>query len=146
MGSFKTFYSYGDSMTIEVMKQALEDMACMRDMVGHPENLEFIGNAITALRQAIEQAEKQEPVAKVILTETLGLPTMQWLDLTRQFDFKGGEFLYTSPPRKEWVGLTDQDVQSLEDKHLMSGIEFDGESGYWAVYRAIEAKLKEKNT
>lgn len=56
----------------------------------------------TAIKLA--QAE-QEPVAKVVLTETLGLPCLQWLDLNRQFDFEGGEFLYTAPPRIEQLGL-----------------------------------------
>jgi hypothetical protein len=43
----------------------------------------------------------QEPVAKVVLTETLELPCLQWLDLNRQFDFKGGEYLYTTPQPQE---------------------------------------------
>ncbi|UOF77140.1 hypothetical protein [Caudoviricetes sp.] len=44
-------------MTIEVMKQALEALeTCM-----YPQQKQI--QAITSLRQAIEQAEKQEPVA-----------------------------------------------------------------------------------
>ena len=56
-----------------------------------------------ALRAALEQPQvEQKPVAKVVLTEQLGLPCLQWLDLDRQFDFKGGEFLYTHPqPKRE---------------------------------------------
>jgi hypothetical protein len=42
----------------EAAQQALEAMACMRDMVAHPDNLQFIDNAITALRAAL--AEPQE--------------------------------------------------------------------------------------
>jgi hypothetical protein len=95
-------------VTIEAMKLALEALE-----ESHPEAYRHV---ITALRTAIEQAEKsnikqvihlydeppaapvQEPVAKVVLTETLGLPCLQWLDLNRQFDFKGGEYLYTTSP------------------------------------------------
>jgi hypothetical protein len=52
----------------------------------------------TLVRAAtLAELEKQGPVAKVVLTETLGLPCLQWLDLTRQFDFKGGELLYATP-------------------------------------------------
>jgi hypothetical protein len=88
--------------------------------------------AITALRQAIAEAEK--PVAKVVLTDTIGLPLLQWLDLDRQFDFKGGEFLYTAPPKRQWVGLTDQEIW-----------EADGlDDLVWG--RNIEAKLRERNT
>ena len=43
------------------------------------------------------QPVQQEPVAKVVLTEKLKLPCMQWLDLDRQFDMKDGQFLYATP-------------------------------------------------
>lgn len=49
-------------MSIEAMKQALEALEVMK--AGHcAEEKIYINNAITALRQAIEEAEKQEPVA-----------------------------------------------------------------------------------
>ena len=43
--------------------------------------------------------------------------------------------LYTAPPKKEWVGLTDEDMEAL----------FLNEDGV-RFARYIEAKLKEKNT
>ena len=52
--------------------------------------------------------------------------------------------LYTVPQR-EWVGLTDEEVSQMEKDCLWGGKDFNGNLGYWAVYRAIEAKLKEKN-
>ena len=53
-----------------------------------------------------------EPVAKVVLTEQLGLPCLQWLDLDKQFDFNGGEFLYTSQqPKRE--PLTDEQIADI---------------------------------
>ena len=44
--------------------------------------------------------------------------------------------LYTSPPQREWVGLTDEEKHEIRYSHMTSAefIEF------------IEAKLKEKNT
>lgn len=45
----------------------------------------------------------------------------------------------------EWQGLTDDEIGAMEKEYLFGGKEFDDEIGYWAVYRAIEAKLKEKN-
>jgi len=45
--------------------------------------------------------------------------------------------LYTAPPRKEWVGLTDDEVNLIY-------VEPQTHAGQYA--RAIEAKLKEKNT
>jgi hypothetical protein len=46
--------------------------------------------------------------------------------------------LYTHP--KEWVGLTDEEITELRLKTL------DAVATNQEVYRAIEAKLKEKNT
>ena len=42
-------------------------------------------------------AQEGEAVAKVVLTKTLGLPTMQWLGLDKQFDLADGQLLYTTP-------------------------------------------------
>jgi hypothetical protein len=39
---------------------------------------------------------------------------------------------------KPWVGLTDEEMQVIEDNCLEGG-------SFWDVYRTIEAKLKEKN-
>jgi hypothetical protein len=112
-------------MSIEAMKQALSVL----------ETGEYIGGVTVRLRQAIADAEK--PVAKVVLTDTIGLPLLQWLDLDRQFDFKGGEFLYTAPPKRQWVELTDKEIDNLELPDTPTVKQF---------VRFIEAKLREKNT
>ena len=52
---------------------------------------------------------------------------------------------YTTPPaaQRQWVGLTDDEVYDLADEHLYNG----GKNyGILSFYKAIEAKLKEKNT
>ncbi len=74
--------------------------------------------AITALRTAIEQAEKQEPVECMCGICKLG--------------------------KREWVGLTDEEIFKVENAVPDEVI---GDSN-WCVYfaKAIEAKLKEKNT
>lgn len=47
--------------------------------------------------------------------------------------------LYTTPPRREWVGLTQEEIFKLSD-------DIDGcEDWHLQFARAIEAKLKEKN-
>jgi hypothetical protein len=48
-------------MSIEAMKQALDALGCI-DSALHVREINKIGEAMKALRQAIEQAEKQEPV------------------------------------------------------------------------------------
>ena len=61
---------------------------------GLTEMIEKTGAALAAL-----QAREGEAVAKVVLTKTLGLPTMQWLGLDKQFDLADGQLLYTTPPQ-----------------------------------------------
>jgi len=46
--------------------------------------------------------------------------------------------LYTHPPRREWVGLTDEEIEDCWDGYL-SDYQLE-------MIRAIEAKLKEKNS
>jgi hypothetical protein len=52
-----------------------------------------------------------------------------------------GSKLYTSPPQRPWVGLTNNELQPIADEYR---ILFGGWVEDFA--RAIEAKLKEKNT
>jgi len=54
-------------MSIEAMKAALEALETIADEVFSPYDNQ-LGNAILALRLAIEQAEKQEPVAWMVYT------------------------------------------------------------------------------
>jgi len=46
----------------------------------------------------------------------------------------------TTPPKREWQGLTDEEVQMFIDARWGDGVNFTH------FIRAIEAKLKEKNT
>lgn len=48
--------------------------------------------------------------------------------------------LYTTPPQREWQGLTDEEIVSATDE-----ISILGYGVFINVARAIEAKLKEKN-
>jgi hypothetical protein len=47
--------------------------------------------------------------------------------------------LYTHPPKRTWVGLTDEEMQAIVDAQpLVSNINI--------YFKAVENKLKEKNT
>jgi hypothetical protein len=53
--------------------------------------------------------------------------------------------LYAAPPKKQWVGLTDDEIQDLS--YLSQKID-EGNSPWfdrWGFARAIEQALKEKN-
>jgi hypothetical protein len=49
-----------------------------------------------------------------------------------------GQPLFTAPPKKQWVGLTDEEVSDVIDGVLEGG-------GWLDVARALEAAIKDKN-
>jgi hypothetical protein len=93
-------------------------------------------NAVTAIRAALEQ-EEQEPVAwmyrgigVVRFAEKLPSPGMHKTESVA---------LYTTPPRREWVSLTDEEIKAL----LPGAVRVP--PGWRETVAAVEAKLKEKN-
>jgi hypothetical protein len=105
-----------------------------------------IDSAITSLRQAIAEAEKQEPVGEVINDRG----DVDYISYVPPI----GTNLYTHPqPKREWVGLTDEEMRELEKQFNAERVRTSDEeylviypADYWGWQRAIEAKLKEKNT
>lgn len=103
--------------------------------------------AIETLRARLAEPEKeQEPVAKVRIHKTGGNAGISWSAApVNDFDslplLQDGALLYTAPPPREWVGLTDEEIEAMEIC-LSQGIA----DGLAAFARAIEDKLKEKNT
>ena len=85
------------------------------------------------LRKALAQPE-QEPVAYVTI-ETISswakVPSIKWFKKPTEGP------LYTAPPKREWVGLTDEEVEAWRGNYDF----FDS-----ALVREVEAKLKEKNS
>ena len=55
--------------------------------------------------------------------------------------FEGVAPLYTAPPQREWVGLTDEEIRDCLGPEAVCI-----PPGWSKLTRAIEAKLKEKNT
>jgi hypothetical protein len=107
-------------MSIEAMRQALDALESAAD---NECNFHDYKNAAITLRQAIEQAEKQEPVAWVYL-ENWGSGKF-WPDDCFSENNASPEMtpLYTAPPRikfpvalrKMWTG---QEVQQWLDEHV----------------------------
>ena len=116
-------------MSREAMQLALG--ALESDPISHA-GLVSRKQAITALRQALKT--EQEPVAVVF--DPYDAHGLQWLC---QHPPHRGDKLYLSPPKREWVGLTDEEVQMFIDARWSDGVNFTH------FIRAIEAKLKEKN-
>jgi len=165
-------------MSIEAMKQALEIIKNMRSGYGDDYPTEKERKTITALRQAIEEAEKQEPVAWIqedrIVPELgydctmtrehpkeLGYTPLYtappqaekqepvaWMEMVVANLVRNGInkhmarelahhfYTYTAPPRKKWVGLTDEEIKNILDC---------GRGGLIDIKKA-EQILKDKNT
>jgi hypothetical protein len=120
--------------TIKLMLDALENHTAIK----HPQQAYYRDRAIEAGKTAIAEAEKQEPVA-VIRQYANRSRSISWSDRAIS-GFPDGTLLYThSQPKREWVGLTHEEIdyQAKKDNH---GVYF-ALGALWA-----EAKLNEKNT
>jgi hypothetical protein len=128
---------------IDAMKQALEIIKNMRSGYGDDYPTEKERKTITALRQAIEEAEKQEPVAWI--QEDRIVPELGYdCTMTREHPKELGYTpLYTAPPRKEWVGLTDDESSDIYNAHHNTYGECI--TSAYDLVLDVEAKLKEKN-
>jgi hypothetical protein len=141
-------------MSIKEMKQALEALDYAADIVYSKKDDDIIGVARKSLRQAIEQAEKQEKLCKYcggigrVVCDGRCMPEqkpMAWIsqggDVSRSkkhFEEMGFNFvipLYTAP--FNWVGIAVDEISSLWG---------NADADLWLFAQAIEAKLKERNT
>ena len=99
------------------------------------------GDLMADLQEALAQPVQTEPVALVIdgVLVKSALPE------------KYTGHLYTTPPQREWVGLTDEEATEVYAK-IQEEVNDHWDKGGTtmmfptALYKAIEAKLKEKNT
>ena len=146
---------------IEKMKQWLEVLEeavhYTSAPVWSPSMTKECNEAITSLRQAIAEAEKQEPYAYTYLgiknDGSQHGPHLCWkpeyMDVMSHSKGAIAVPLYTAPqPQREWVGLTDEEI--LSDDTLRYYYGMNGGAGPVSqkgkkVIAAIEAKLKEKN-
>ena len=117
----------------EVLKLALEALEAdplemVADANGHMVFLK--DKAITAIKEAL--AQEQEPMAWI----SAGPARM--IHWTSDKPAYGDDWvpLYTTPPQRTWVGLSDEEVNDL----YMEGM------GIHATIEATEAKLKDLNT
>jgi LytS/YehU family sensor histidine kinase len=103
-------------MSIEAMKQALQAL----DLALSDEPY-FVkaGIAMVSLRQAIQQAEQEVDWEAVAADQAMTIAMMK---------------------QREWVGLTNDEITEIDQ-----GLDARSYS-LFAYTRAIEAKLKEKNT
>jgi hypothetical protein len=120
---------------IEVLKQALTDAKRNERHNNVAETRYWLNQYKLIAEQAIAELESQEPVAWVQDVEFEQLPefAFSWVK-TRLHD----KPLYTHPPQRTWVGLSEQQRNDIENDFEVVVSKH--------VFNAIEAKLKEKNT
>jgi len=96
-----------------------------------------VNEAIAALKEQLAQSE-QEPVAYINVEKR----TLEWAKLTSWETPTVVNLpkipLYTHPPQRTWVGLTQKEVQEIHDT-------FFKRMGPQEFASMIGAKLKEKN-
>jgi hypothetical protein len=116
-------------MALEALE--LEEMACRYEKEPTPEH---IAKAIAAIKEALAQPE-QEPVGEVINERG----EVDWISFVPLV----GSNLYTTPPQRPWVGLTEERIKDIWLKGKDHG---DDWLDVLALARSFEAELKEKNT
>lgn len=84
---------------------------------------------------ATPQRTEQEPVAIVDANDD-----GYWADILPNRSVKVGQMLYTTPPQRTWVGLTDDEIAQGCKESWVTEQAFQS-AVWWA-----EEKLKEKNT
>ena len=104
----------------------------------------YLLTVITALRTALEQ--QAEPVAWAVQAcSKMWRGEFAEIDAKAEANRIGGTCvayaLYTSPPQREWVGLTEFQFAEIYNKWN----DTNG-STPWGLNQALEAKLKELNT
>ena len=129
--AWEQFYPDIGKPQIEVLKLALEALeADELDMVDDGSgNMVFRKEqAITAMEKLLAQPE-QEPLAWI---STGPARMIHW---TADKPAYGDDWvpLYTTPPQRTWVGLTEDEAFACKGRD------------YFETYKAIEAKLKDKN-
>ena len=138
----------------EALKLALEALKQIDEAMPFP----VAKLAQKVIKEALAQPE-QEPVAwnvvdptgKIVATEMNSVrgwariegykPTVEGL---LGFHEQGWRVVPTTPPQRTWVGLTDEEIDAIYEQHHNQYGEC--ESVNFGYERAIEAKLKEKNT
>jgi len=98
--------------------------------------IEEIDEIVSKKLLAIERAEKQEPVAWTKTNDLVCALLRQAHDVLA---------CASHPPRKEWVGLTEDEMSEIYNKNYDL---YDTDMTYmdfFIVQRDVEAKLKEKN-
>ena len=151
-------------MSIEAMKQALEAFGAYMSATDSEEDEKahsLMATAFFKLKEAIAEAEKHEVSQEPVSWESiLGAVARGWCyeenankTMDSELATAIAKEVHALYPKREWVGLTDEEMRELEKQFNAERVRTSDEeylviypADYWDWQRAIEAKLKEKNT
>ena len=108
---------------------------------------EWLVDAVNMSQERVDETEKgeQKPVGYVTIeniSSRAQVPSIKW------FKKLTGGPLYTAPAKKEWVGLTDDDIHdAFNYVEMVKWLDFDRDRPEWceAFARACEATLRHRN-
>ena len=133
---------------IEMAREAGFDPHDMSsDFTCNLENINAFAKLIAekAIKEALAQLE-QEPVGSLSVRYHRGCKSMTNTDFDYNGDLPEGDYeLYTTPPQRTWVGLTQTQVKLLWEGVQEQAVK-SGDSLNWVFYTHINEALKEKNT
>jgi hypothetical protein len=133
-------------MSIEALKHALETLEEVQMAIT---TTPWMNRRIEELRAAILQVERQEPMAWFTEDHREDKSATTYSKkMSERWKEKGWPVtpLYTTPLQREWQGLTDKEIRDLWSWSMTAEAERTANTQQHAFARAIEAKLKEKNT
>jgi hypothetical protein len=94
--------------------------------------------------------EKQEPVAWAGFNERGECREILTRDVRKNIPYyptEGMTPLYITPPKREWVGLTEEEIRRIAKQYALNlAFPYDSPTTPEMFARAIEAKLRENNT
>lgn len=128
-------------MALDALRSLMPDPADANNDGHDARDVRDWRGAIEALRAQLEQGE-QEPVAWMCPDDPEQETAFSWQSGHCVDCGKKKVPVYTAPPKREWQGLTDEDIEAA----FMANTCCDDLVVFEHVARAIEAKLKEKNT
>ena len=115
-----------DNAQVQTWQEALAQPAHVQEPVGWISNKDFEPIRIRIMQEAYELADRNDSEGYNAIKVMCG-------DVQRML-----------PPKRTWVGLTDEEVVNINDKHY--NIAYRDFAADIAIARAIEAKLRSKNT
>ena len=113
-----------------------------------PIDMETTTALVNALKERLAQPEQEPVVWADYESKGIHHKPVAWMDadgnVSDNNDHKCFPIpLYTRPPQRTWVGLTDEEIAEVEDEYIVDYRIPAGSA--WNFAQAIEAKLKQKN-